>query len=276
MTQEFTRTFGPFEVISCIVIMLNREFNGQFRQQAVCSIGFDASRRALVFVTEVPTSCPQFQWAPLQLKGCTQKYFIAPLYHYAIGGVAAHCTCPRRCSRHRSSKGCKELWLPPSPFPAYLLLLFKGSSSVRTLRGRWYMSAAPAGASPWLHALLPGQGLLRFVAVFVRRGSPMDSNGRLRSLRCSLCVLSRSWRSRFSFLQVCHLRSVGEGDFQGPAGGFQWARGTSTKSRRRTACLSWRSRVRCCRNCSSFAYLRAHFNGKEQQRVALGGKEFAV
>ena len=57
---------------------------------------------------EVANSCPRFLWAPLQLEGCTQKYLIA-LAHYAIGGVAAHRTCPRRCSRHFSSQGCKEL-----------------------------------------------------------------------------------------------------------------------------------------------------------------------
>ena len=133
----------------------------------------------LCSLREVSTSCPQFQWAPLQLKGCTQKYFIA-LYHNATGGLAAHCTCPRRCSRHHNSEGCEELWLLPGRFPGCPFLPSQGSSSVRTLRGQWYMSAAPAGAFSWLHALLPGQGLRRFVTVFVRRGPLVDSDGRLR------------------------------------------------------------------------------------------------
>ena len=73
---------------------------------------------------------PTVQWAPLQLNGCTRVYIIA-LAHYAIGGVAAHRTCSRRCSRHYSNQGCKELWLPPSPLPgcpfsAPQFLLYEG------------------------------------------------------------------------------------------------------------------------------------------------------
>ena len=90
---------------------------------------------------------PTVQWAPLQLKGCTREYIIT-LTHYAIGGVAAHRACPRRCSRHYSNRGCKELWLPPSPLPGCPVLPRLVWPHVLSLWWRWYRSAAPAGVHP--------------------------------------------------------------------------------------------------------------------------------
>ena len=167
---------------SILVNSVNRQFAGEL----LCSLW------------EVSTSCPQIQWAPLQLKGCTQKYFIA-LYHYAIGGVAAHCTCPRRCSHHHrryeGDDACPPR--PPEPslgsMPFFLVKCLYASSLSSCVGAHWWI--------------------------------PMGGCG---SLCCSLCVLHRSWVSRFSLHRVSHSRSVGEGDFQSPAGGIQWPRGTST------------------------------------------------
>ena len=130
------------------------------RQFAVSD--YTCARVLLSSYREVPTSCPRFQWDPLQLKGCTLKNPDV-LNHYAIGGVAAYRTCPRGCSRHFSCPGCKELWLPPPPnrgapksTPSSQQLVYVWLFSMSVATAGWFLSAHSLRRPGRLHGVLRG------------------------------------------------------------------------------------------------------------------------